>query len=248
MKKILLLFLLFVAYLPARADVVPLPEIQFNFIYNTEKHPLINPQGSELLQCKDRLCKENTPLGIYGAQKLTCGPGTCEAVAYDFEPFQQLVVAFEDGSVRTSNIFSVQDTLITQVNVWVEPDTLRVEPVNTPPNEPLYKRPQAWGSLLLILVLELLCAAAFIFYQQKRFTILYGVAIANVLTTAATWGLLVHYVAQSALLWIFCVLAETVLIALINRKDITLKESATLSIMMNVTSYTLGMILSFILA
>ena len=37
-------------------------------------------------------------------------------------------------------------------------------------------------------------------------------------------------------------------IALINRKDITLKESATLSIMMNVTSYTLGMILSFMSA
>ncbi len=248
MKKILFVLAALIACVPAGADVNPLPEIQFHFIYNTDKHPLINPQGSELLQCKDRLCTENAPLGVYGAQKLTCGPGACEAVAYDFEPFQQLIVAFEDGSTRTSNVFSVKDTLITQVNVWVEENSLHVEPVNTPPNEPLYKRPQMWGSLALILVLELLCATAFIFYQQKRFTILYGVAVANVLTTAITWGFLVHYVAQSALLWIFCVLAEAGLIALINRKDITLKESVTLSIMMNVTSYTLGMILSFMLA
>ena len=249
MKKILLALTAVCACVPVWADVTPLPEIQFNFIYNTEKHPLINPRGSELVQCKDRLCQESTPLGQYGAQKLTCGPGTCEAVAYDFEPFEQLIVAFEDGSVRKSNIFSVQDnTLITQLNVYVEADRLDVQPVDTPTNEPLYKRPQMWGSLALILVLELLCATAFIFYQQKRFTILYGVAIANVLTTAVTWGFLVHYVAQSALLWIFCVLAEACLIALINRKDITLKEAATLSIMMNVTSYTLGMILSFIFA
>ncbi len=248
MKKILLILTTFMAFLPAWADVNPLPEIQFHFIYNTDKHPLINPQGSELLQCKDRLCKESTPLGVYGAQKLTCGPGMCEAVAYDFEPFEQLLVAFEDGSTRLSNVFSVKDTLITPMNVWVEEDGLRVEPVNTPPNEPLLRRPQVWGSLALILLLELICAAAFIFYQQKRFTILYGVALANVLTTVATWGFLVHYVAQSALLWIFCVLAEAGLIALINRKDITLKESLTLSIMMNVTSYTLGMILSFMFA
>ena len=57
MKKILLLLVVLVSYLPAGADVTPLPEIQFNFIYHTEKHPLINPQDSELLQCKDRLCK-----------------------------------------------------------------------------------------------------------------------------------------------------------------------------------------------
>lgn len=248
MKKFLLAFLCVAAWLPTMAEVSPLPEIQFNFIYNTEDKPLIRPQGSELITCKDRLCMQSAPLGIYGSQRMQCGPGTCEAVAYEFDPFAQLTVAFEDGSTRTSNIFALQRALIHKLNVYVEADKLAVEPVDTPPLEPLWKRPQAWGALSLILVLELLCAAAFILYTKKRFTILYGVAIANVITAVLTWCLLVHFVAESALWWVFGVLLEAVFIRLINYKDITLKEAATLSVMTNVTSYTLGMILSFIIA
>ncbi len=245
MKKLLLVLLACCAYLPGWADVFPLPEIQFHFIYNTDKHPLLVPHGSELLQCKDRLCTTPEPLGIYGAQKLDCGPGTCHATAYDFAPFARLTVAFEDNTARTSNVFALPNTLINQLNVYVEQDHLSVEPVDTPPNEPLYKRTQMWGALLLILILELACAAAFAYYKEKRFCILYGVALANLMTTLLVWVFLVHHVAQSAWLWFFCVLAETGIIALVNRKDITLKESAILSVMMNVSSYTLGMILSF---
>ena len=249
MKKLLVLCIILLGlYSPAKADVSPLPEIQFYMIYNTDAKPLLRPQGSELIQCKDRLCMDAAPLGLYGAQQLACSAGDCRAVAYDFEPFQQLVVAFEDGSVRKSNIFALPDRLLTKFNVFIEADALTVEPVDTPPQEALWKRPQMWGSLALILVLELLCAAAFIFYTQKSWRILYGVAIANLLTTALVWGILVHYVAQSALLWIFCVAAEAALIAAINRKEISCKDAGLLSIMTNVTSYTLGMILSFILA
>ena len=248
MKKILLAFLCATAWFPTMAEVSPLPEIHFNFIYNTENKPLIRPQGSELISCKDRLCMQSQPLGIYGSQQMKCGPGLCEAVAYEFPPFAQLTVAFEDGSTRSSNIFAVPHTLIHKFNVYVEADKLAVEPVDTPPTEELWKRPQAWGALTLILVLELLCAAAFILYTKKRFTILYGVAIANVITALLTWCLLVHVVAESALWWVFGVVLEAVLIRLINYRDITFKEAATLSVMTNVTSYTLGMILSFMIA
>lgn len=248
MKKILFILLAVCTYLPGWADVSPVPEIQFNFIYNTENTPLIVPQGSELFECKDRVCSNPEPLGVYGVQKLTCGPGTCQALAYDFDPFARLTVVFEDGITRTSNIFAVPNALVTKLNVYVDARKLTVEAVDTPPHEDLWKRPQVWGALILILILELACAAAFIFYQQKRFTILYGVAIANILTTAAVWLFLVHYVSQNAVLWIFCVLAEAGIIRLINHKDITFKEAGMLSIMMNVTSYTLGMIISFILA
>ena len=245
MKKILLSLLAFCAFLPAGAEVSPLPEAQFNFIYQTDAHPLINPRRSELVVCKDLLCMNATPLGVYGSQKMTCGGGACTAVAYEFEPFAQLTVAFEDGKIRPSNVFAMPDALINQFNVYVGPESLTIEPVDTPPQEALWKRPQAWGALSLILVLELLCATAYIVYTKKRFTILYGVAIANVITAALTWGILVHWVAQSAVWWLACVVLETVLIRLINRKDISLKDSATLCIMTNVTSYTLGMILSF---
>lgn len=248
MKKILLSLFAFLACLPTWAEVSPLPELQFSFIYNTEKKPLINPLRTELLTCTDRLCLQSEPLGVYGSQKMTCGPGACTAVAYEFSPFAQLSVTFEDGTTRPSNIFAVPDTLITPFNVYVNDNTLTIEPVDTPPQEPLWKRPQSWGALALILVLELLCAAAWILYNKKRFTILYGVAIANVLTAVLTWGILVHWVAQSAVWWITCVVLETVFIRLINHKDISLKDSATLCIMTNVTSYTLGMILSFMWA
>ena len=245
MKKILLSLLAFCAFLPAGAEIAPLPEVQFHFIYQTDAHPLISPARTELVLCKDLLCMNATPLGVYGSQKMTCGGGACAAVAYEFEPFAQLSVTFEDGKTRPSNVFAVPDGLINQFNVYVGPEDLTVEPVDTPPQEALWKRPQAWGALSLILVLELLCATAYIVYTKKRFTILYGVAIANVITAALTWGILVHWVAQSAVWWIACVVLETVLVRLINRKDITLKDSATLCIMTNVTSYTLGMILSF---
>ena len=245
MKKILLSLFAFCAFLPAGAEISPLPEAQFNFIYETDARPLINPRGAELVQCKDRLCMSAEPLGVYGSQKMTCGGGACTAVAYEFEPFAQLTVPFEDGKIRQSNVFTVPDALLNHFNVYVGPESLKIEAVDTPPQEALWKRPQAWGALSLILVLELLCAAAYIIYTKKRFTILYGVAIANVLTAALTWGILVHYVAQSAVWWVVCVALETVLIRLINRKDISLKDSAILCIMTNVTSYTLGMILSF---
>lgn len=245
MKKILLSLFVFCAFLPTKAEISPLPEAQFNFIYETNAHPLINPRRTEMVQCKDLLCLSAEPLGVYGSQKMTCGGGHCTAVAYEFEPFAQLSVAFEDGKTRQSEIFALPNMLINQFNVYVGPDSLHIEPIDTPPQEELWKRPQAWGALSLILVLELLCATAYIVYTRKRFTILYGVAIANILTVFLTWGILVHWVAQSAVWWIVCVVLETVLIHLINRKDISLKDSAILSIMTNVTSYTLGMILSF---
>ena len=187
-------------------------------------------------------------LGVYGSQKMQCGAGSCTAVAYEFEPFERLAIAFEDGSLRSSNVFEMPGALISKFNVYVEEDRLQVEPVDTPAPEALWKRPQAWGALALILVLELLCAAAFILYTKKRFTILYGVAVANVITAALTWGALVHYTAQSALWWLFGVVLEAVLIRLINHKDISLKDASVLSIMTNVTSYTLGMIFSFMWA
>ncbi len=248
MKKILLSLLAFCAFLPAGAEISPLPEAQFNFIYEMDARPLIRPQQAELVQCNDRLCLQAQPLGVYGSQKMTCGGGACTAVAYEFAPFAQLTLGFEDGKTRQSNVFSMPDNLINHFNVYVHAERLSVEAVDTPPQEALWKRPQAWGALALILVLELLCAAAYLIYTKKRFTILYGVALANVLTAALTWGILVHWVAQSAVWWLVCVVLETVLVRLINRKDISLKDAATLCIMTNVTSYTLGMILSFMWA
>ncbi|MBR4591724.1 MAG: hypothetical protein IKO35_00760 [Elusimicrobiaceae bacterium] len=248
MKKIFLFLVLILPLSTVWADVSPKPEMEFSFIYNTDKKPLINPLLSEQIQCSDNQCQESKPLGHYGLQKLYCSAGGCTAVAYEFADFQQLVIAFEDGSKRQSNIFPASHKLRSRYNVYVNEDSLLVEPTDLSPDWNAWMRADALFSLIIILLLELAAAAAYLIYTQKSFTILYSVAVANLSTTLLSWIWLLWYASDSALLWIFYVLAEALIIHAMNTKKIKLKDAFVLSIAANVTSYSIGMILSFWLA
>lgn len=248
MKKLLLFIFTFFCFCPAWADVSPKPEMEFSFIYETATKPAIDPLHSEQIQCEDNQCISAKPLGSYGLQKLRCTENTCFSIAYDYEPFQKLVIAFADGSKRESQVFAAPDTLRAHFNVKVGADTLDVTPAGLAENVGPWARRDAWTSLAVILILELLAAAAFLNYTQKSFTILYSVGLANLLTTAASWILLVRYVKETALLWIFCLLAETLIIRLMNRKKISLHDAFMLSLTTNVTSYSLGLMISFVIA
>ena len=248
MKKLSFLLLLFALFIPARADVSPKPEMEFSFIYNTEQKPLVNPALSEQIQCVDNQCMESKPLGHYGIQKLYCSAGGCFAVAYEFADYQKLIIAFEDGTKRESNIFPASHKLRSRYNVYVNADSLTVEPTDIVPDLGAWARKDALFSLLIILLLELVAAAAYLIYTQKSFSVLYSVAVANVVTTAVSWVLLSWYASDTAFLWIFYVLAEALIMRLMNVKKLPLKDAFILSIAMNVSSYSLGMILSFWLA
>ena len=248
MKKLFLLLLVLCPATLAWADVSPKPEMEFSFIYNTVQQPAINPVFSEQIQCQDNQCTESKPLGRYGMQKLYCTPSGCFSVAYEYTDFQKLIIAFEDGSKRESNIFPAAHKLRARYNVYVQEDSLTVEPSNVTPDLGAWARRDALFSLVIILLLELLAAAAYLIYTQKSFTILYSVAVANVFTTLISWVLLAWYASDSAFLWVFYVLAEAFIVRLMNLKKISLKESFMLSIAVNVTSYSIGMILSFWLA
>ena len=248
MKKLLILILLFVPFFPAWADVSPKPEMEFVFIYNTDSKPLINPAQSEQIQCNDNQCLESKPLGHYGLQKLYCSPESCFAVAYEFTDYQKLVLSFEDGTKRESNIFPSSHKLRARYNVYVNPDHLQVVPTNIVPDLGAWARKDALFSLVIILLLELIAAVAYLMYTQKSFTILYSVAVANVVTTAVSWMLLSWYASDTAFLWIFYVVAETLILRLMNIKKLKLKDAFVLSVAMKVTSYSLGMILSFWMA
>jgi len=248
MKKLLLLPLFFCALSPAWADVSPKPEMEFSFIYNTQAKPLIDPLHSEQIQCTDNQCIKSEPLGHYGLQKLYCAPGSCFSVAYEYDNFQKLVIAFADGSVRESNVFPAPDSLRSRFNVYVEQDRLLVEPSGITPDAGVWARRDAWASLLIILLVETFAALAYLVYAHKSFTVLYSVEIANILTTAAVWLLFTRLVKETALLWLFCLLAEALIIRLMNPRKMTIKDSLSLSLAMNVTSYSLGMIISFWLA
>ena len=248
MKKFFLLLLLITPFISAWADVFPKPEMEFSFIYNTAAKPLIRPALSEQIQCTDNQCQESKPLGHYGLQKLYCSAGTCFSVAYEFSDYQKLVLAFEDGTRRESNIFPATNKLRAHYNVYVNENDLLVEPTDTPADWGAWARRDALLSLFIILILELVAAAAYLIYTQKSFTILYSVAAANLITTLLLWTLFTRYASSTALLWIFCVVSEALLIRLMNLKSIRLTQAFTLSFTMNVTSYSLGMILSFWLA
>ena len=248
MKKLILTFLLMLPMCAARADVSPKPEMEFSFIYNTANKPLIDALNSEQIQCSDNQCLESKPLGHYGLQKLYCSAGSCFSVAYEYTDFQRLIIAFEDGTKRVSNIFPATHRLRARYNVYVEENALIVEPTDIIPHLGAWARTDALFSLLIILLLELVAATAYLIYTQKSFTILYSVAVANVLTTALSWVFLAWYASESAFLWIFCVLAETLIIRLMNLKKISLQDAFILTIATNVTSYSIGLMLSFWLA
>jgi len=248
MKKLTLLALIIALFTPAWADITPKPEIQFSFIYNTQDKPLIDPVHSEQIQCKDGLCMQSQPLSVYGRQKLYCSAGTCYAIAYQFDPYQKLAIAFTDGTVRESNIFPVENDFFNRYNVYVEADKLIVEPSGYEPGLWEHGHGNMWLALLVILILELAAALAYLIYTQKSFVILYSVAIINMITTLLIWTILPHFVSSTFALWLFCVVIEALAIWIINRKHLALADAAKLSVIMNVTSYSLGMIFAFIVA
>lgn len=248
MKKLLILPLFFCLFSPLWADVSPKPEMEFSFIYQTQDKPAIDPLHSEQIQCEDNQCMENKPLGVYGLQKLYCRPDGCFSIAYAYDNYQKLIVSFADGSTKESNVFASPNTLRARFNVYVQDDGLQVELSPEQADSRAWSRKDAWFSLALILILELLAATAYLSYNQKSFTILYSVGIANLLTTAVSWLILAKYVKETAFLWIFCLLTETLIVRLMNYRKISLKESFMLSLATNVTSYSLGMIISFMLA
>ncbi len=248
MKKLLVFTLLLCAFAPLWANVSPKPEMEFSFIYNTQNKPLIDAVHSEQIQCADNQCLQSAPLGHYGIQKLYCGPGACFSVAYEYDNFQKLIISFADGSKRESNIFPAPDTLRSRFNVFVNENGLTVEQTEAAPGTASWARTDAWISLLIILTLEILAAAAYLVYTQKSFKILYSVALANILSTAAAWLIFVQFIKETALLWLFCLLAEAAIIRLMNPRKMPMTDALTLSAVMNVTSYSLGVIISFWLA
>ncbi len=248
MKKLFLSLFLLLPLSAAQADVSPKPEMEFSFVYNTVQKPAIDPLHSEQIQCTDNQCLESKPLGHYGIQKLYCGAEDCFSVAYEYTDFQKLIIAFADGTQRESNIFPTTHKLRARYKVQVNKDALIVEPTDVVPDLGAWARTDALFSLLLVLLLELVAAAAYLIYTQKSFTILWSVAVANILTMAVSWVFLAWYASDTAFLWVFYVVAEALIIRLMSPKKLSFKDAFFLSTAMNVTSYSIGMILSFWLA
>lgn len=248
MKKFFLLLAFLVVLLPAWGGITPKPAMHFSLIYQTEQHPALVPATSEQFQCSDNQCQQPVPLGEYGIQKLSCQTDKCFSIAHQYEPFQVLVLDFSDGVKRTSNIFHAPDSLRGSFKVYVQKDALRVEPVATPMPVNSALRIDAWSSLIIVLLLEMIAAWVFLRYTGKSFHALYAVALANIISMALSWQVLSHFINASWLAWVFCLLFETLFVWALNRKQLSLSDAFSLSIATNVTSYSVGMMLALLIA
>lgn len=248
MKKFLTLFLLLSIFTPLWAGLAPKPQMDFIVIYPGQEHPTLLADNSEQLQCQDNQCLQSAPLGRYGIQRLYCQEEKCFSVAYKYAPFQQLVLNFSDGVKRTSNIFSTPAKLHSSFYIVVQEQDLQVTPAPYwQPNNPL-RRADAWLSLCMILLLELAAAWAYLSYTGKSYHVLSWVLLVNLITMPLSWQVLSHMVTESWPLWCFCFLAEALLLWATNRKRLRLRDAFNLSFAVNVTSYSVGTILAFLIS
>ena len=248
MKKILLFVLLTFYVTPLWAGIAPKPEMDFTLIYATENKPIVQPATSEQIQCEDNQCLQSDPLGKYGIQKLYCKTNSCFSIAYQYSPFQQLILDFSDGKKRTSNVFTTPNKLRNSFTVLVREKDLVVTPSANPQQFHALLRADAWMSLVLILLLEIIAAWAYLKYTGKSFRVLYAVVIANLVSMPLSWQVLSNVVTEPWFIWFFCLIFEALFIWMFNRKRITARDSFELSFAINVTSYSVGMILSFLIA
>ncbi len=248
MKKFCLLSLLYFLCITAWGGVFPKPEMTFDFVYQTQQPLFILPQTSEQIQCDDNQCLQSAPLGQYGLQKLYCSESGCFSIAYRYTPYQKLIIDFSDGIKRESNVFTSPRKLRDAFTVTVRENDLLITPAPQPRTVNSLLRADAWMSLLLILLTEALAAFAYLVYTGKSFRVIYSVVIANLITMPLTWQWLGNIVTETAVLWFFCVAFEALFIWMFNRKQLSLRNAAALSVAVNVTSYSIGTMISFLLA
>ncbi len=247
MRKCLLLFLLAVSAAPLWSGIFPKPEMDFEFVYQTEQTPAILPDTSEQIQCDDNQCLQSTALGKYGLQKLYCSDKDCFSIAYQYSPYQQLAIDFADGVKRRSNVFPSCRKLRESFTVTVREADLLVQPAKTPRPLNALSRADGWLSLLIILLTEALAAFAYLTYTDKSYRVIYAVIAANLITIPLTWQVLGNFVTETALLWLFCLLFEALFVWVFNRRHLSLRNAAALSVTVNVTSYSVGTMLSFLI-
>lgn len=248
MKRFLSFIFLVFIIMPAWAGIAPKPEMNFTLQYQLDTKPALVADTSEQIQCADNQCQQATPLGQYGIQKLYCDTNSCFSIAYEYEPFQQLVLDFADGVKRTSNVFRTPSSLRNSFIVIVRPHDLQVIPSPTPQKFNALLRVDAWASLIIILILELLAAWLYLKYTGKSYCVLYSVLLVNLISMPLSWQVLSPIATEPWFIWFFCFIGEAFILWILNRKRLSAKDACNLSFAINVTSYSVGMIISFLLA
>jgi hypothetical protein len=246
MKKLLFPVLCFFALAAsARADIIPAPQITYNFKYLTAQPLEIAPAASEQLQCPDVLCQDPQPLGVYGIQRLSCDKQSCFALAYKFQPFQKIAVTFSDGKKRESQVFKTPKALRSAMRADVYND--RIEIAHLPQETPRDRNENGYiiVSFLITFLIELLAAAIFLTVSELAPRVLFSVAAVNLISIPFNWWYLANKIHNAGIAWALTFIFELLFIYLLNSKRIKFKEAAGLAMIINVASFSLGMAASY---
>jgi hypothetical protein len=247
MKKLFLTAACVFVCAVAVADIMPEPQIIYIFKYSTPNALKINPESSEQIQCADALCMEQSPLGIYGLQRLNCTDEKCFAASYEFKPFQKLVVGFSDGKIRESQIFKIPRAQRGAMQVNVTENGLEV--LNLPDFVPQDHTAGFYiaFSLFSIVLLELAAAFIFLKVEDLSLSILISVLIANLISAPLGWLVFSDKIHNMSVIWLASFIFEFFFVFLCNRSRITFKKTAGLILVANIASFSLGMVISYML-
>ncbi len=232
--------------LSAFADIAPAEQISYTFLFDGIAPIKIVPEQSEQLQCQDNQCLEPKPLGKFGIQSLNCDEVSCYAVSYDFGPYQKLIVKFEDGTVRESEVFKKPDGRKNAMIVTVTPDTLKVEKEEVALAPEHLTKSYIISALLFVFLSEVLTAALFVFMSKLPISILLCFTGINLFTIPLNWWVLSNYIQKDGILWCAAFLAEFLLLYLFFGKRRLGKEIFGLTLFANVAGYSFGLVLSFL--
>lgn len=243
-SRIVLAILLLALLLPlTSADMGPRDAQRFNLIYETsEPVTLIDCQ---LIKCEDEECHNRELLNPDRYECFECAQKECR-LEYVHSRHNMLIINFSDRE-RQSNVFKLNE-YSTEFDVRVTDSELIVGDAMPLAIATFTKLPGAI-SLLMTTILELIAALIFIAVMDKPMRILLAVLIGNLISFPSLMQLVNHIGGSDTIIFIilvfevFVVLFEGFVMYLFAKKTMSIPQSLGLSLLMNSTSFLIGMVL-----
>lgn len=253
---ILLVFGIGLVFLPdqfVRADSGPKPSMQFEFVYEISPAPVI-ASGIQY-ECQSVDCSDAVPIKELGPQRFTCGERGCSSMAYSYSEYHRLSIMFSDGRQRESNIFT-KNHYQASYTVHVRENSLLVEETGgwskgglvVADLFMLVMRQYLNPGLLVTVIAELVIGLIYVLWRKRPwFSILLTILLMNMVSQPILWFLvkelrltlcLLTYVLEG----IVC-LVEAWILYLVLRKSVRFSETLLLSLVMNLASFGIGLLL-----
>jgi hypothetical protein len=105
------------------ADVGPKPTAEFEILYLIDSPPQLT--GYALYLCDDTSCEDPYMMDELGPQHFDCDQNSCSSMAYGYADYMFITLEFDDGSSRSSNIFT-KNHFDAEYEIYVGPDSLEV--------------------------------------------------------------------------------------------------------------------------